>query len=175
VLSDSWGRTTVRRLYAVGEVACTGVHGTNRLASTSLLEGLVFAFRAARSIASSEPPLTPPPLLPFPEQVGEPPEECLLAEFRRTVQETMWEYVGLEREKAGLFRALDRLLEVKRSVLSLRQRYGISAPLRELENMVDTALLVTRAALQNPLSFGTPLTRSGRAPFSPGGSQDGQS
>ncbi len=175
VLSDSWGRTTVRRLYAVGEVACTGVHGTNRLASTSLLEGLVFAFRAARSIVSSEPPLAPPPLLPFPEQVGEPPEEHILMELRRVIQETMWEYVGLEREKAGLFRALDCLLEVKQNVLNLQQRHGVSAPLRELENMVDTALLVTRAALQNPLSFSTPLIRSGRAPSSPGGSQDGRS
>jgi len=52
---------------------------------------------------------------------------------------------------------------------------GFLLPLRELENMVDTALLVTRAALQNPLSFSTPLIRSGRAPSSPGGSQDGRS
>lgn len=155
VLTDTRGRTTIRRLYAVGEVACTGVHGVNRLASTSLLEGLTFAFRTARFIARNESPLAPPPLLPFPENSGEPPAPGDIEELRKTIQNTMWKHVGLERRKEGLVKALSILLETKKKILDLHNTRGVSVPLAELENMVEVALTVTGAALQNPLSFGS--------------------
>jgi len=155
VLTDTFGRTSIRRLYAVGEVACTGVHGANRLASTSLLEGLTFAFRATRSIAEKEPPLVPPPVLPFPESPGNAPPPEILKALRETIQNTMWEHVGLERTRTGLYKALEILLEVQKTVSSLRRARGLSFPLLELENMTLVALTITESALRNTLSFGS--------------------
>lgn len=149
VLTDTWGRTSVRRLYAVGEVACSGVHGANRLASTSLLEGLTFAFRAVQAIARFEVPLVPPSILPFPGCPGTLGDAKRYSELRQTIQEVMWEYAGIERKKEGLEKALAILLEVKREILYLRSSLGISLPLGELENMADVATCVVRAALRN--------------------------
>ncbi len=149
VLTDTWGRTGMRRLYAVGEVACSGVHGANRLASTSLLEGLTFAFRAARAIARFESPLNPPSILPFPDRPGKGDESGRITELRRVLQEIMWEHAGIRREGRGLRRALEILFGMKREILCLRESLGISLSLGELENMTDTAICVVQAALRS--------------------------
>lgn len=149
VLTDTWGRTGLSRLYAVGEVACSGVHGANRLASTSLLEGLTFAFRAAQAIVRHEPSLTPPSIAPYPYHPGKGAEAVRLAELRKLLQETMWEYAGIRREREGLKKALAVLLDIKREVLYLRDSLGVVLPLEELANMTDTGIAVVLAALKS--------------------------
>jgi len=92
VWTDAWGCTTVRNLYAIGEVACTGVHGANRLASTSLLEGLVWGNRAARDIAAGSPlSIVGPDDVPCWEEEGleEEADPALIRRDMRTIQHTM--------------------------------------------------------------------------------------
>jgi len=98
VVTDVDGRTTVPGLYAAGEVACTGVHGANRLASNSLLECLVFGQRAAVA-AAAEPPLPP--------RLAEPPVVAAEPEPDSTVREALWEHAGLLRSADGLAKLLD--------------------------------------------------------------------
>ena len=107
VETDLWGRTTVPGLFAAGEVACTGVHGANRLASNSLLEGLVFGARAAAAMIE--------PLRPLPSEVPEPPERAEPPRPRlpkeADVRGLMWNSVGLWREEALLKTAVEALDE----------------------------------------------------------------
>ncbi|MCS7242657.1 MAG: FAD-dependent oxidoreductase [Candidatus Caldatribacterium sp.] len=149
VLTDTWGRTSLARLYAVGEVACSGVHGANRLASTSLLEGLTFAFRAAQAIVRHEAPLAPPSIVPYPYRVRGTEDLARYMALRQAIQEVMWEEVGLKRREKGLQRAHAILLELKKEILDLRYSLGVTPPLEELANMVDTGIAVVVAALRS--------------------------
>jgi L-aspartate oxidase len=109
VLADEHGCTTVRHLYAVGEVSCTGIHGANRLASTSLLEGLVWGYRAGSHITQSESPDFAEGV-PQWENIGNAtPDPVLLVQDARTVEDIMWHYVGLVRNASRLGRALGDL------------------------------------------------------------------
>lgn len=113
IRTDLRGRTTVPGLYACGEVACTGVHGANRLASNSLLEGLVFAERIAADIAGTRPPRTEPA-----EAAGEGTDErvALLApEARTAIQRTMTRGAGVLRSAASLATAAEELEALHRS------------------------------------------------------------
>ncbi|MFF0056225.1 L-aspartate oxidase [Streptomyces microflavus] len=113
IRTDLRGRTTVPGLYACGEVACTGVHGANRLASNSLLEGLVFAERIAADIAGTRPPRTEPA-----EAAGEGADEpvALLApEARTAIQRTMTRGAGVLRSAASLATAAEELEALHRS------------------------------------------------------------
>ncbi|HET9109604.1 MAG TPA: L-aspartate oxidase [Ktedonobacterales bacterium] len=118
VVTDAWGRTTLPNLYAVGEVSCTGVHGANRLASNSLLEGLVFGRRAARLIGGAEAagdwPTTPALTGPWIELADvimphSEPDAPVAAEVRAKIQREMWEHVSLRRDAEGLATAVARL------------------------------------------------------------------
>jgi L-aspartate oxidase len=111
VATDLDGRTTVEGLWAVGEVARTGVHGANRLASNSLLEGLVFADRAARALGSA--PLRPSAPAPAAAPAAETDADERAAPTRRKMRETMTAYVGLQRTEASLARAHQVLQELE--------------------------------------------------------------
>ncbi|MBN1178697.1 MAG: FAD-binding protein, partial [Anaerolineae bacterium] len=157
VWTDLWGQTSMANLYAVGEVACTGVHGANRLASTSLLEGLVWGTRAARSIAGRDPlPVIAPEAVPCWEEEGlqEEADPALIWRDVRTIQHTMWHYVGLARSKARLARAIRDLYHLEEEIESFYRSTRLNDALIGLRHSVQAALVVARAAHRNRWSRG---------------------
>jgi L-aspartate oxidase len=152
VVVDTEARTTLPQLYAVGEVACTGVHGANRLASNSLVEGLVFGRRAARQIALESPePWPTTPALPGDEiaidGIGTPRVDLagsVSAETRKQLQRVMWERVSLRRDVEGLASAQEILRGLARG--------AVVDP--ETANLLLIAQLVVAAALARTESRG---------------------
>jgi L-aspartate oxidase len=157
VWTDTWGRTTVENLYAVGEVACTGVHGANRLASTSLLEGLVWGDRAAQDIvAQGHWPQAAPSAVPRwkendLEDVADP---ALIWRDMRTIQHTMWHYVGLVRSARRLARALRDLYHLKEDIENFYRTTRLNDALIGLRHSVQAAIIVAEAAQHNRHSRG---------------------
>ena len=150
VVVDDCGRTSLERCYAVGECARTGVHGANRLASTSLLEGLVWGRRAGRDAVGHEPaPIEPPDLLNSDPSL---PDRFAAEKFHR-LQQTMDEFLGLERDPDGMARAGAVLRRLKGEV-DAYIRTRTSRSLYELRNACVTGLLVARAASENTESVG---------------------
>jgi L-aspartate oxidase len=143
VLTDLAGRSNLARLYACGEVANTGVHGANRLASNSLLEGLVFAERVARDMAGTPPLQVEPPA----EEWRVPPltDRGAAQVAANAVRETMWLYAGIDRSGAGLRQCLVRLGEIESR---------LSGGATEEASMVTTARLIAEAALMREESRG---------------------
>ncbi|HWC76288.1 MAG TPA: FAD-binding protein, partial [Blastocatellia bacterium] len=142
VRTDTFGRTSLPGLYAAGEVACTGVHGANRLASNSLLEGLVFGARAGETAsqeAASSVTAAEPPDWDFGSAADWKIDDGTRAEVKRI----MWDKVGIVRNKRGLEDALASLGEVARRPLNTRSW-----------NFVTLARLVTEAALSRTESRG---------------------
>jgi L-aspartate oxidase len=156
IWTDGWGRTTIRNLYAVGEVACTGAHGANRLASTSLLEGLVMGDRAGRDIARAGPCLIRAADVPpwEPARDGAPADPALLHRDWRTIQYTMWYYVGLVRDAHRLARAIRDLRHLGEDVLDFYRQARLDDALLGLRNGAQAALLVAEAAWHNRESRG---------------------
>ena len=143
VVTDLRGRANVARLYAVGEVARTGVHGANRLASNSLLEGLVFAERVARDMASANEIGKPPAIGKWrvPPLADRGAAQVAADEIRAV----MWEHAGIARTARGLRMALERLADIGRR---------LPAGATEELNMLQTAQLVVEAALLRKESRG---------------------
>ncbi|MFH1018419.1 MAG: L-aspartate oxidase [Pseudomonadota bacterium] len=161
VFVDLDGRTTIRNLYAVGEVSCTGVHGANRLASTSLLEDLVWGVRAGRAIAgelSASVPALPPVRSWKPET--EKVDADLLIQDWVTIKHTMWNYVGLIRTPKRLERAQRILRELSDEVQKFYAGSKLSDDLIGLRNGSTTAQLIVTAALRNRQSLGCHFVRS---------------
>ncbi|MFI6209260.1 L-aspartate oxidase [Streptomyces sp. NPDC051041] len=128
VRTDSHGRTTVPGLYACGEVACTGVHGANRLASNSLLEGLVYAERIAADIAANRTGNGPHARVPEPvERPGGPAHPLLAPEARLTIQRIMTRGAGVLRSADSLARAADRLEQLHADALDALAENGKTA------------------------------------------------
>jgi L-aspartate oxidase len=156
VAVDLEGRTSIDRLRAVGEVTCTGLHGANRLASTSLLEGLVWGWGAGESIAKTlngEKTWDVPSLEPW-QPEHEPVDPALIAQDWLTIKHTMWNYVGLVRTRKRMKRALQILRELQFEIEEFYARAEITDPLLGLRNGAQAALAVTYAALENPVSRG---------------------
>ncbi len=156
VAVDSNGRTTLGHLRAVGEVSCTGVHGANRLASTSLLEGLLWGWRAGRAAAREAERLRP---RPYPEvrpwqPENEPVDPALIAQDWMVIRHTMWNYVGLLRSERRLDRARRILGELREEIENFYRRGTMSDALLGLRNGVQTALAIHRAASDNRVSRG---------------------
>ncbi|HEY9854523.1 MAG TPA: L-aspartate oxidase [Stenomitos sp.] len=154
--TDLMGRTTVPGLYAVGEVASTGVHGANRLASNSLLEAVVFGRRATLAIGQDPLPTeaerVPGKVVAMFPPYGEPSLD--VSSLRRDFQETMWQHAGLLRNADGLDQALERVVAWR--VLVEEEALRVcTRPLWELRNLLQVGELVCRAALWRQESRGT--------------------
>ena len=156
VWTDEWGRTTIQNMYAVGEVACTGVHGANRLASTSLLEGLVWGDRAARDINALDSLVTvdPDEVPQWEEEELEEADSALIRRDMRTIQHTMWHYVGLVRSAGRLARAIRDLNHQMETIDTFYRTTKLNDGLIGLRHSVQVALIVARAALHNRVSRG---------------------
>jgi L-aspartate oxidase len=157
---DRWGRSSIENLYAVGEVSCTGLHGANRLASTSLLEGLVWGQRAAEHIEETFG-RTPPHLLtreevpPWDESgLTKDSDPALIQGDMQTIQNIMWHYVGLIRSGDRLARAIRELRHMQNEIETFYRRTKLSDGLIGLRNAVEVALLVAQAAQHNRQSRG---------------------
>jgi L-aspartate oxidase len=158
VLVDGWGRTSLDGLYAVGEVACTGVHGANRLASTSLLEGLVWGTRAARDIGGrvAEARSYKPSdihLWYYPKKEEEI-DPALIHQDWRTIRSTMWNYAGIIRTRKRLERAKSDLEYLRHRVERFYQEATMDPKIVGLRHGIQVALMITHAALANPVSRG---------------------
>jgi len=157
VLVDERGRSSIERLYAVGEVSCTGVHGANRLASTSLLEGLVWGTSAGEDIAGRTD-LGPPRLTEIAawEATGHAPADPILVlRDLETVQNIMWHYVGLARSSDRLARAAEDLAHQWRGIDSFYRTRRLDDALIGLRNAAQCAWITCLAAMRNRTSRGT--------------------
>lgn len=155
VHTDLDGRSNIRHLNAIGETACTGLHGANRLASTSLLECLTGARATARAdvrdIESQSFKLPDP--RPWISPV-EPADPTLVHQDLDLVKQTMWNYAGIVRSPRRLTRARRILLELREEIQSFYRDCRVTRELIELRNAVQAALLVVHAASLNPRSKG---------------------
>ena len=154
---DGWGRSTLGDLYAIGEVSCTGVHGANRLASTSLLEGLVWACRAAADIECTLPSglrIAPEQIPPWQEDGGEEPDQALIRQDMGAIKQIMWNYVGLVRTTSRLNRALSELRHLETEIVHFYRRSRLTDELVGLRHAVRSALMVAEAAWENKRSMG---------------------
>jgi len=154
---DLNARTSIANLYAVGEVSCTGLHGANRLASTSLLEGLVWGGRAAEEIAACEPGFLPRPQdIPVWDETGltQDSDPALIAGDMQTIQNIMWHYVGLVRSADRLSRAIRELRHLQNEIETFYRVTKLSDGLIGLRNAVEVALLIAQAARHNRHSRG---------------------
>jgi L-aspartate oxidase len=156
VHTDLNGRTNVQGLNAIGESACTGLHGANRLASTSLLECLTGAkFTAmADALDLKEQDFRLPDPRPWKSPLRDA-DPTLIQQDLNLVQQTMWNYAGIIRSKSRLTRARRILLELREEVSFFYRDCRLSRELIELRNAVQTALLVVHAANLNPESKGS--------------------
>lgn len=155
VHTDLSGRTNVQNLNAIGETACTGLHGANRLASTSLLEGLVGARAAARADAADlrTEAVQPPEPRPW-QSPTKTPDPLLIRQDLQLIQQTMWNYAGIIRSPRRLARARRILLELREDIQTFYRDCRPTRDLVELRHAVQSALLVVHAATLNPESRG---------------------
>lgn len=146
---DEHGRTNIRFLYAVGECACTGLHGANRLASNSLLEAVVFGHRAFVSTLDALPQARIIPEIPDWDDSGttHPEEAVLVTEMTRELNSIMSNYVGIVRTYRRLKRAYDRVELLYREHETLYRQSKVSVPICELRNMINVSYLVIKMAM----------------------------
>jgi len=161
VATDQDGRTSIPRLYACGEVAMTGLHGANRLASNSLLEGLVFGHRAAlhaRARLAEDP--TPPPTLPDwnPGTAVNSDESVVVSQNWDEVRRTMWNFVGIVRSTRRLERARKRIAMLQDEIREYYWDFLVTGDLLELRNIATVAELIVRCAMARRESRGLHYT-----------------
>ena len=157
VVTDLAGATSLPGLLAIGEVSCTGLHGANRLASNSLLEGLVFGRRAAlhaRELLASTKGATPDvPDWNFGDAL-DPDEGVVVTHNWEEVRRLMWNYVGIVRTVKRLERARTRLQLLRGEIRDYYWQYKITPDLVELRNLADVALLIVECARRRKESRG---------------------
>ncbi len=160
VLTDLRGRTDLAGLYAVGETACTGLHGANRMASNSLLECLVFGRAAAADIRALLPGLTPPPAARAWDEsrVTDSDEEVVVAHNWDELRRFMWDYVGIVRTDKRLRRAHDRVALLLREIAEYYGNFRVTNDLLELRHLAVVAELIIRSAMARRESRGLHYT-----------------
>ena len=149
--TDLHGRTSIARLFAAGEAACTGVHGANRLASNSLLEGLVFGARAAEAMSG---PVSPASLFGIPAAPPQPAGDGDDAPSERALRDLMWRHAGLLRARDTLHLLVGRLSAWCDHLTRARVASPADRELRRLASLVGVGLLIARAALRREESRG---------------------
>jgi L-aspartate oxidase len=150
ISTDLHGRTTIPGLWAIGECAFTGLHGANRLASNSLLEGLVFGHRAATRLGASINELRESPFPEVPEwQTGAAvasDEGVVVAHNWDELRRTMWNYVGIFRSDARLRRAARRIALLQEEIREYYWKHLVTRDLLELRNIATVAELIVSCA-----------------------------
>jgi len=156
VKTDLKGRTSLRNLYAVGEVACTGLHGANRLASTSLLEGLTWGHLAAEDILAQLPSEkgTDGDLIKDWELGTVESDPALVDQDWQSIKHTMWNYVGLIRTSQRLSRAEAMLSELESETQRFYRNAALTDSLIGLRNAVEVGRMVVAASRRNKTSVG---------------------
>ncbi|MDO8461828.1 MAG: L-aspartate oxidase [Deltaproteobacteria bacterium] len=164
VVTDDYGRTSISSLYAAGEVACTGLHGANRLASNSLLEAIVFAKKAAEAAIEEVRALLAAPNQREHQGVPLPPwdagsavdndEQIVITHNWEEIRRLMWNYVGIVRSDKRLARAKARIDLLKEEIKGYYWNFKITGDLLELRNIVTIADLVIQSSLSRKESRG---------------------
>lgn len=178
VMVDDYGRTDVDGLYAIGEVSYTGLHGSNRMASNSLLECLVYGWSAAEDITRRMPYAHGVSMLPpwDESRVENPDERVVIQHNWHELRLFMWDYVGIVRTTKRLERALRRINMLQQEIDEYYAHFRVSNNLLELRNLVQVAELIVRCAMMRKESRGLHftldypelLTHSGPSILSPG-------
>jgi L-aspartate oxidase len=160
VQTDLHGRASIENLFAVGEAACTGLHGANRLASNSLLEAVVFAHAAAEACVSRLPEVPLDADLPRWEtgSAQQPDELVVIRQVWEEIRRFMWNYVGIVRTHRRMERARARIELVKEEIDAYYWDFRLTADLVELRNLADVADMVVRCALRRRESRGLHYT-----------------
>jgi L-aspartate oxidase len=163
IFTDENGASSLRGLYAIGEVACTGLHGANRLASNSLLEAVVMAHRACEYVIHAEPVAVRRSLaIELPEwksgDAQDVDEMVVIYHNWDEIRRLMWDYVGIVRTDKRLQRASTRLRNLKREIQEFYWNFKITTDLLELRNLATVAALIVDSALLRKESRGLHYT-----------------
>jgi L-aspartate oxidase len=155
VMTTVDGETGIPGLYAIGEVACTGLHGANRLASNSLLEAVVCAHRAAERIAAHPPVRAEVPIPPWQSGNAANADELVVVSHNwDEIRRLMWDYVGIVRTQKRLQRAQKRIANLQEEIQDYYWDFIVTTDLLELRNIATVAELIVACALQRPESRG---------------------
>lgn len=159
VVTDLHGQTDIAGLYAIGETACTGLHGANRLASNSLVECMVFARAAIQAIEAQ--PLPPAPALPqWDDSRVTDSDECVVISHNwDELRRFMWDYVGIVRTNKRLERAAHRIALLQAEIQDFYSQFHVTRDLLELRNLVLVADLIVRSAQSRHESRGIHFSR----------------